>query len=388
METHGTGAGHESLVLPLTLLRSAVVLAFAALAVGFWLLQIAQHDKYYQLAENNHQRTIGLSAPRGVVFDRDGRVLVQNRYSLNISLVREQVEDLEGTLALLAEVSGVASSELRSVVERHRRDPAYRPIVLIRDASPGQVAAVAAHALELPGLFVQQLPTRFYPAGKVAAHLFGYVGEVSDQQLATAEFQQVRSGSVVGKSGIERTYNQLLMGRDGARRVVVDSVGRENRHHRRGGVPRGSAAAADPRLRPARGGRGRVRGGRVQRGGGGARPAVRRDPVAGQPAGLRPQRVRDGNRRGHLERAQPGHAAAAEQPGAAEPLLARVDLQDRDGGRGARGGHRDARLPCVVRRGRPPSTGAATSAGRHMVPSTCGRRSSGRATRISTRSAR
>ena len=227
METHGTGAGHESLVLPLTLLRSAVVLAFAALAVGFWLLQIAQHDKYHQLAENNHQRTIGLSAPRGVVFDRDGRVLVQNRYSLNISLVREQVEDLEGTLALLAEVSGVASSELRSVVERHRRDPAYRPIVLIRDASPGQVAAVAAHALELPGLFVQQLPTRFYPAGKVAAHLFGYVGEVSDQQLATAEFQQVRSGSVVGKSGIERTYNQLLMGRDGARRVVVDSVGRE-----------------------------------------------------------------------------------------------------------------------------------------------------------------
>ena len=227
IETNGTGGGRDALTLPLTLLRSAVVLAFAALAVEFWLLQVAQHEKYQRLAENNHQRTIALNAPRGVVFDRDGRVLVENRYSLNVSLVREQVEDLEATIALLAEVSGVPSSELWSVVERYRRDPAYRPIVLIRDASLGQVAAVAAHALELPGLFVQQLPTRYYPAGDGAAHLFGYVGEVSDTQLATAEFQNVRSGTVVGKSGIEQSYNQLLMGRDGARRVVVDSIGRE-----------------------------------------------------------------------------------------------------------------------------------------------------------------
>ena len=227
IEAIGTDTGRDSLVLPMTLLRSAVVLAFAALVVGFWLLQIAQHEKYRRMAENNHQRTIALSAPRGVVFDRDGRVLVENRYSLNISLVREQVEDIEGSIELLAEVAGVPSSALWSVVERHRRDPAYRAIVLIRDASLGQVAAVAAHALELPGLFVQQLPTRYYPAGEVAAHLFGYVAEVSDTQLASAEFQNVRSGSVVGKSGIEQAYNQFLMGHDGARRVVVDSIGRE-----------------------------------------------------------------------------------------------------------------------------------------------------------------
>ena len=227
IETNGSGGERDSLLLPMTLLRSAVVLAFAALAVGFWLLQVAQHEKYRRLAENNHQRTIALTAPRGVVFDRDGRVLVENRDSLNISLVREQVEDIEASIELLAELAGVPSSDLWSVVERHRRDPVYRPIVLIRDASLGQVAAVAAHALELPGLFVQQLPTRYYPAGEVAAHLFGYVGEVSDAQLASAEFQNVRSGSVVGKSGIEQTYNQFLMGRDGARRVVVDSIGRE-----------------------------------------------------------------------------------------------------------------------------------------------------------------
>ena len=226
-ETNGIGGGRDSFTLPMTLLRFSVVLIFVALGTRFWLLQVAKHEKYRELAENNHQRTIALDAPRGVVVDRDGRPLVENRYSLNVSLVREKVEDLEGTLELLAEVSGVPASTLTSVVERHRRDPVYSPIVLIRDASLSQVAAVAAHELELPGLLIQQLPTRHYRTEDVAAHLFGYVGEVSDEQLATAEFEAVRSGTVVGQSGIEQIYNELLMGRDGARQVVVDSIGRE-----------------------------------------------------------------------------------------------------------------------------------------------------------------
>ncbi|HCE02305.1 MAG TPA: penicillin-binding protein 2 [Acidobacteria bacterium] len=226
LETHGDDR-RDNMTLPLVLLRTAVVLAFAALAVGFWRLQVVQHDKYHQLAENNHQRTLGLRARRGMVFDRDGRVLVENRNSLNISLVREQVDDLDSTIALLSEVAGVPGAALQSVVDRSRRAPAYQPIVLIRDATIGQVSAVAAHALEMPGLFVQELPARYYPAAEVAAHLFGYVGEVSDAQLASAEFDGVRSGAVVGKSGIESTYNALLMGKDGARQVVVDAIGRE-----------------------------------------------------------------------------------------------------------------------------------------------------------------
>ena len=227
IETSGLGAGRDRSVLALIVLRSAVVVAFLAIIVAFWLLQVAQHEKYRLLAENNHQRTISLSAPRGSVFDRDGRVLIQNRSSLNISVAREQVDDLDATLNLLGEVAGVPLSTLRSVAQRHRRAPAYRPLVLIRDASLAQVAAVAARSLELPGIFVQELPIRFYPGNEVAAHLFGYVGEVSDVELTMPEFSAVRSGMVVGKSGIERTYNRLLMGQDGLRRVVVDSVGRE-----------------------------------------------------------------------------------------------------------------------------------------------------------------
>ncbi len=227
LEIAGTGNAPDSFALPLALLRYAAVFAILALTVGFWRLQVVHHEEYRQRAENNHQRIIELSAPRGYVVDRDGRVLVQNRNSLNISVARDRVEDLDQTIALLAELSGVAAVDLRSVVERHRRDSVYRPIVLIADATLGQVAAVAAHAVELPGLFVQQQTTRHYPASTVAAHLFGYVGEVSAAQLAIQEFKDVPVGAVVGKSGIERIYNRLLMGINGARHVVVDSVGRE-----------------------------------------------------------------------------------------------------------------------------------------------------------------
>ena len=222
-------APRDSLAVLLAMWRWGIVLVFAGLAAGFWWLQVVQYDKYLQHAEDNHQRTLVLSAPRGAVLDRDGRVLAENRNSLNITLSREQAEDLEGTVALLADLSGVPLSELRAIVERHRRDPPFRPVVLIRDAAFDQVAAVAAHARELPGIYVQQLPVRFYPAGEVAAHILGYVGEVSEAQMATPEFEGVRRGAIVGKSGIERNYNRLLMGRDGARRVVVDNVGREIR---------------------------------------------------------------------------------------------------------------------------------------------------------------
>ena len=219
----------DSLAVLLAVWRWGIVVVFAGLATGFWWLQVVRYDKYRQDAENNHQRTLILAAPRGAVLDRDGRVLAENRNSLNITLSREQAEDLEGTVALVADLSGVPLSELRATLERHRRDPPFRPVVLIRDASFEQVAAVAAHARELPGIYVQELPVRFYPAGDVGAHILGYVGEVSEGQLATPEFEGLRRGAIVGKSGIERTYNRMLMGRDGARRVVVDNVGREIR---------------------------------------------------------------------------------------------------------------------------------------------------------------
>lgn len=209
-------------------LQVSVAVIFSTLAFGFWFFQIVQHAKFEEMAENNHQRTLALRAPRGVLFDRNGKVLVQNRQSFNISIVREHTKDLDRTARLLAAVAGVDERRIRDLVDRHRREPTYRPVVVIEDASLGQVAAVTARRLdfELPDVIVERVPTRRYPIESLAAHLFGYVGEVSDAQVAV---EGVTSGAIVGQSGVEKVYNRLLMGADGARRVVVNSVGREIR---------------------------------------------------------------------------------------------------------------------------------------------------------------
>jgi penicillin-binding protein 2 len=218
----------RKVAMRLAALQVAVVVIFSVLVVSFWVLQIVQYSKFAEMAENNHQRTLALRAPRGLVFDRDGRVLVENRDSYNISIVREHTKDINRTIRLLASVIGVNEDRVREIVDHHRREPSYRPITIVQDATLAQVAAVTARRLdfELPDVVVEEVPTRRYPE-TLAAHLFGYVGEVNDSQVA--ENSDLKSGDIVGQAGIERVYNTFLMGEDGAKRVVVNSVGREIR---------------------------------------------------------------------------------------------------------------------------------------------------------------
>jgi penicillin-binding protein 2 len=212
----------------LNTLRVAIVVAFGLLTCGFWFFQVVQHAKFKEMAENNHQRTLTLRAPRGVIFDRTGRLLVENRNAFNISIVREHTKDIDRTIRVLSSVTGADEKAIREIVDRHRREPSYRPIVVIPDATLSQVAAVTARRLdfELPDVIVQEMPTREYPDQAMAAHLIGYVGEANEDQMAS---DNVTTGSIVGQFGVERVYNKLLMGEDGAKRVVVNSMGREIR---------------------------------------------------------------------------------------------------------------------------------------------------------------
>jgi penicillin-binding protein 2 len=209
----------------LVVLQLAVVVVFVALGICFWVLQIVQHGKYEEMADNNHQRTLALRAPRGVLFDRNGKILVENRHSFTISILREHSKDLNRTAQLLSQVAGLDLSQVLQTIERHRGEPSYRPIVIIEDATLAQVAALMARRLdfELPDVRVEEVPTRKYPTDALAAHLFGYVSQASEAQLGDG----IEQGAIVGQQGIERVYNKLLMGEDGAKRVVVNSVGRE-----------------------------------------------------------------------------------------------------------------------------------------------------------------
>lgn len=217
----------RSLTTRLTVLQYLVAGAFAALAVGFWIFQIAQHEKFREMADENHLRRLPLPAPRGVLLDRNGQVLVENQNIFSIELVREQTRNLDETLRVLAFATNTDEAQLREIVSRRRREPSYRPIVLVENATFEQAVAVEARQWELPGIIVQRVPSRKYPGRELAAHLFGYVGEITEVQLERAEHDGTEAGAIVGQAGVELAYNRQLMGVDGTRMVVVNSVGRE-----------------------------------------------------------------------------------------------------------------------------------------------------------------
>ena len=211
----------------ITMLQVSAIAGFLLLAGTFWFFQVIQHEQFREMAENNHQRELALRAPRGVLFDRNGRVLVENRPAFNVSIVRLKTTDLDRTVRMLSAVAGVDERNVREIVDRHLHEPSYRPIVVIENATLAQVAAISARRLdfELPDVVVQQVPTREYPTNELGAHLFGYVGEATDSQVESDDL--LKSGDIVGQAGLEKAHNALLMGKDGARTVIVNSVGRE-----------------------------------------------------------------------------------------------------------------------------------------------------------------
>ena len=166
MLTQGAFEGRQEVQTRLLILRVVAISLFAALAVAFWLLQVVQHEKYEAWADKNYLRTIPLRAPRGVLYDRTGRVLVENRDSFTIAFLRERSANLNAAIARLAEAVGLPEDEVREPIQRAiaRRDPAFRPIPVVQHASLAQVIAVRARKLELPEVVVQQVPTRQYPA--------------------------------------------------------------------------------------------------------------------------------------------------------------------------------------------------------------------------------
>src|SRR5688572_5612225 len=228
MSTPIAADDRRSLTLRLSVMQYVLGAVFAALAVGFWYFQIAQHTQFLEIADNQYMQRVPLPAPRGLLFDRNGDVLVQNQEITNIVLYREQVKDMPRTLQTLADATGVSVIDLKEKIERRRLDPPYRPVVLIENATEAQFAAFRARRLELPGVEELPVPTRRY-SGKLAAHVFGYVGQVTEAQLQREEFKDLTPGAIIGQSGLEHAYNNLLMGVEGMKRMIVNSRGREIR---------------------------------------------------------------------------------------------------------------------------------------------------------------
>ncbi len=204
-----------------------VIVIFLLLAARLWQLQIIQGAGFAEQAERNRVRQVTLVAPRGTILDRNHTPLVENRPSYNILLYREFAKDLARTGSFLVEKLGIDPGDLEGILKRSRSTPLYRPLVVKEDVGMEEISVVEAHRLDHAEIQLGPQPRRLYRYGGLAAHVLGYVGEVSDGELQAAVFPEAAAGDIVGKSGAERFYNKLLTGKDGRKRVLVDSLGRE-----------------------------------------------------------------------------------------------------------------------------------------------------------------
>jgi len=203
---------------------------FAALAflvvAYYWKVQILEHKKYAGLAEANRTRARVLAAPRGLIRDRNGEILADNKASFKVSLVRENVKDPDASFAAVSRLLGIDEPTLRGRVDLHKDLQLFEPIVIADGLSAVDVAPVESRRLEFPELVVESEPQRFYPEGVLAAHALGYLQERTPEEIRAQPDRKVRAGEMVGKTGVEREYEDILRGEDGSIIEVVDSLGR------------------------------------------------------------------------------------------------------------------------------------------------------------------
>jgi penicillin-binding protein 2 len=197
----------------------------ALLLLGFWKLQIINSDRYAQLAERNRVRSIPIIAPRGAMLDRYGRVIVDNYPSFSVLLLRDDPVQLDHLLPQIADGLNLTVDDVQQQLEAAKTLPHFQPIVIKPEATPGDIAFIESHRADIPLLEMLMVHRRRYPKGGFMAHVSGYVGEVSADQIE--DNSRYRPGDIVGKAGLERQYNDQLMGVDGMRRSIVNSVGRE-----------------------------------------------------------------------------------------------------------------------------------------------------------------
>ncbi|MDT8441744.1 MAG: penicillin-binding protein 2 [Desulfuromonadales bacterium] len=202
---------------------------FLILALRLWHLQVLGVEHYRDLSERNRIRYLSIEPPRGSMFDRNGLLLIDNRPSFTISALRQEVGEREPLFAKLATLVEVSPDVLEERWRRLQHLPRYRSLPLVEDVDREVMERVQEHGVDLPGILVEVKPLRSYPFGDAAAHLIGYLGEITEEELHSADFSGSRSGDMVGKTGLERLFDGHLRGAAGQKRIEVNVRGKEMR---------------------------------------------------------------------------------------------------------------------------------------------------------------
>ncbi|MEA2206152.1 MAG: penicillin-binding protein 2 [Blastocatellia bacterium] len=219
----------QNVGMRLRMIQALVLLLLAILGVRLYVLQVINGHHYAEIAENQRVRLLPIPAPRGAIFDRNGRQLVDSRPIYSVILSREDTKNknLSQLIKPLSQGLVIDSDILKERFDQIKSQPAFESITIKEGATLDDIAWVDAHQLEYPELRIEQLPQRRYPENGFLAHALGYVGEISPDQLEQPQYKSkgLKPGDVIGQDGLEKTYDDYLRGKDGYRRVIVDSGG-------------------------------------------------------------------------------------------------------------------------------------------------------------------
>ncbi|MCS7281439.1 MAG: penicillin-binding protein 2 [Desulfobacterota bacterium] len=204
-----------------------LVSVFIVLVVRLWYLQIIKGEEMRKLSEQNRIRIQKIYAPRGVIYDRKGRILADTRPSFNVYIIPEDIRDFNQTVDGLAKILNIDREEIVGKLRSAKDMPPSFPVKIKSDLTTDEVARVEAHKIYMPGVTIYVEPRRYYPYGELFAHLIGYVSEISKDELKA--YKDYSPGDYIGKYGLEKMYEQYLRGKDGERRIEVDAMGREIR---------------------------------------------------------------------------------------------------------------------------------------------------------------
>jgi penicillin-binding protein 2 len=218
--------------LSVILRRANVVFRILAVLVlltlsYYWKVQILDFRKFLALAEANRTRSRVISAPRGLVLDRNGAVLADNKVSFKVSISRENLKKSAASYPAISRLLGITEEELRSRVDRFKNLALFEPVVIKDGLEPEEIAPIESRRLEFPELEIAAEPKRSYPYKTMAAHVLGYLQERSPEEISSSPERGLRLGDMGGRAGIERQYDDLLTGQDGAVLEIVDSLGRK-----------------------------------------------------------------------------------------------------------------------------------------------------------------
>ncbi len=210
--------------------QALALLILAVLGIRLYVLQVIRGEHYAEIAKNQRIRLLPIPAPRGVIFDRNGHPIVDSQPIYNVILSREDArgKDLSTLVQPLSDGLGIDPDMLRDRFDQIRSMPAFESLTIKQGATPADIAWIEARQLEYPELRIEQQPQRRYPPNGLLAHVLGYVGEIGPDQLKQVSFKEkgFKPGDIIGQSGLEQIYDDYLRGRDGYRKVVVDSRGR------------------------------------------------------------------------------------------------------------------------------------------------------------------